>query len=447
MLRKLVDKKINLSQSNSLKDRLVKATIGSFGLKVSATALAFFLTFLFTQLLGSEGLGTYSYATTWANILSIPATLGLDNLLVREIAIYEAQSSWGLMKGILSWSNRIVLVISVTFAVVAAVTAWVLKGTSDPAIATAICLALITLPISSLRNLRLATMKGLHHIVKGQMPEMLFSPLLLILSMVGLYWLLPKYFNVNIVLVAKIAIVIFTYIIGVVWLWQALPKQVKNVAPQYEVRRWMRSALPFMFLGTIILINSRVDIVMLGILDGVKAVGIYTVIAGISQCVTFVYYSANNSFAPSMAGLYAQGNIEQLQRVINKSVGLVFLASAIVSAILIGFSHWILLIFGAEFTTGQTAMIILIVGQLLHAMHGPAGILLDMTGHEKYTAIAAGSSAILNICLNALLIPHWGINGAATATTISLIMVNIADIILVRTKLKLSVTLFGSIKS
>jgi O-antigen/teichoic acid export membrane protein len=267
---------------------------------------------------------------------------------------------------------------------------------------------------------------------------MLVSTLLLIILSPGVCFLLPQFFGVQGVLIIKIVIVIVTFVIGAVWLIRSLPSEVKKVTPEYQTRQWIRSALPFMFLGTIHLINSRVDIIMLGAIDGVKAVGIYTVILGITHLVTFIHHAANSVLAPNIASIYAEGRIEKLQRIINKSVRLVFIGSATISGILIASSYWILLIFGAEFTLGQTAMNILICGQLFSAMTGPVGIVLNMTGHERATAIALGASATLNIILNALLIPQWGINGAAIATTTSLIIVNIIKVIFMQKILKIS---------
>ncbi len=61
-----------------------------------------------------------------------------------------------------------------------------------------------------------------------------------------------------------------------------------------------------------------------------------------------------------------------------------------------------------------------------------------MTGHQNKTAIATTISAVLNIFLNALLIPQWGINGAAIATTTSIIAINIIKVMMMRKNLDLS---------
>jgi O-antigen/teichoic acid export membrane protein len=56
---------------------------------------------------------------------------------------------------------------------------------------------------------------------------------------------------------------------------------------------------------------------------------------------------------------------------------------------------------------------------------GPVGVVLIMTGHERDAALAIGVSAVLNLILNAILIPGWGMEGAAVATAASTVVWNI----------------------
>ena len=75
---------------------------GAFGLRLIYTGLTFLTSILLARVLGTTGFGTYTYAVVWAFLLSVPATMGFDNFIVREIAVYQTQSFWGLMRGILS---------------------------------------------------------------------------------------------------------------------------------------------------------------------------------------------------------------------------------------------------------------------------------------------------------------------------------------------------------
>lgn len=432
--------------NDSLKSKIIKGVAGSFGLNIALSGLSFMISILFARFLGTVGLGTYSYATTWANILGIPARLGIDQLLIREVAIYRSKSQWGLLGGLLRWANSIVLIFSVLLALISSVIVWTINGNSDSTIVAAIALAMMTIPIISLRTLRLGAMKGLHKVVLGQVPDSLIAPTLVIVLTSLSYLFFSESFNVFWVLIIKIVVTTITLFIGARWLWKSLPAEIKTVKPQYQGKVWLTNALPFMFLGAVQIINSRIDIIMLGGIRGVKEVGIYAVIVGIAQLTIFIHHAALSVLGPNIATLYSEGKFGQLEKLIQKSVLWVFLISLIVGGTIILLSKYLLLIFGTEFVPGRTALIILILGQIFHALTGPVGMLLNMTGKQNYTAATGALSAILNIILNFTFIPLWGINGAAVATTTSLTLTNMMNVIITKKKLNLSLYSFSSKK-
>ncbi|MGL4758514.1 MAG: oligosaccharide flippase family protein, partial [Patescibacteria group bacterium] len=305
-----------VEDNQSLKNKLLKGAAGSFGLKIASSGLGFVMSILFARFLGTVGLGTYSYATTWANLLGIPATLGTDQLMIREIAVYRSKYEWKLMGGLLRWANLIVLASSIAFAIIAGIIVWNLKINSEPEIVWAVVLAMITIPIISLRSLRLGAMKGLHRIVLGQIPDSLFAPVIIIVLTSGCYWLFSDDFNVFWVLIIKIIATLITFFIGSTWLWRSLPAPIKQIKPEYKSKQWLFNALPFMFLGTVQLINSRIDIIMLGEIKDVRSVGIYTVILGITELTVFIHHAANSVLGPTIATLYSEGKLKQLEKII-----------------------------------------------------------------------------------------------------------------------------------
>ena len=103
------------------------------------------------------------------------------------------------------------------------------------------------------------------------------------------------------------------------------------------------------------------------------------------------------------------------------------------------------MLFGKEFTQGQYALTILCVGRLIHAAAGSVGLLLNMTGNERFTFISNVAGTGLNVVLNALLIPRWGVEGAALATTSTTILMNIMNTLWVRQKLGIHCTAFGKL--
>ena len=432
-------------QQSSLKQRLIRGAAGTLGLRTAATGLNFITGILLARLLGASGFGIYTYAFTWTQLLSLGATLGLDNLIVREVAIYQSKSTWNLMRGLLRWANQIVLAVSVGLALGAIGVAWSLNIQANSEQFSTFCVAMLLIPIESLRNLRLAAMRGLHKILIGLLPEWILAPLLLLVLSGFTYLLLGEGLTAVWIAVIRVFAAAITLVIGMRLLNKIMPNAAQEVAPQYQVRTWLHSALPFMFMGSMYLIKSQTDLLMLGAIKGAEAVGIYFAVARGAQLIDFVTNAANTVLGPNIASLYAEGKPEQIEKILIKSSRAVCLISLPIIVGLVGFGHWYLLLFGSEFTQGQNSLIILCVGQLVNVGTGSVGLLLSMTGHERYTLISRGGSTILNVVLNALLIPRWGIEGAAIATASSTILLNVENTIWVRKKLGIHCTAFGKL--
>ena len=432
-------------RSSQLKQRLLQKATGTFGLRVAATALGFITSILLARLLGVVQFGIYTYAFAWVRFLNFPATFGLDNLLVREIAVCQTHSRWRLARGLLEWTNKIVLLLSGSIATIAIAIAIGLDLYSDPQMLWSFVLAMLMLPIMTLRNLRLATMRGLHHIVIGLVPEYIVAPLLIVILTAGAYFVLGENLTAAWAMGMRLAATIITLGIGIGILNRVLPIAVKEATPEYQKPGWIRSALPLAFLGATFVINTQADILMLGAIRGSEAVGLYIPVSRGAQLINFVTVAANTVLAPTIASLYSTGNSEKLQQVIVRGTRIVFWVATILALGLVIFGRWYLLLFGAEFTAGYYALSILCLGQLVNAATCAVSYLLVMTKYERFTAFSDGGGAFLNVGLNALLIPRWGIEGAAVATSISLIIVNIVNAFFVRQKLHLNATIIGNL--
>ena len=81
-------------------------------------------------------------------------------------------------------------------------------------------------------------------------------------------------------------------------------------------------------------------------------------------------------------------------------------------------------LFGKSFTAGAPALLILAVGHLVNAATGPTGILLTMTGKQKWEVANTISMVAFNFLLNLVFIPTMGLIGAAIATAVSIATIN-----------------------
>ena len=431
-------------RQGSLKNFLFKSIAGTFGLSIVNAGLNYIITILLARFLGATGYGTYVYALTLVGILQLPALLGLTTLLTREISAYKTKESWSLATGLFRWSDRVTFIFSLVLSLLAIYFAWLYKLSLPEGSFLVISIAILSLPLVVLSSIRQAVMQGLGYIVKAQVPTVLVRPVLLVIFLpVAFFWL------GSLSAVWAMAIYVLTTAVAAIMLViscdRSLPSKLKSAIPQYQGRLWIKDALPMLFISGMYLVNHQTDTVMLGALSDASSVGIYSIACRGVMVTGFVLSAFNTSLAPVFTNLYTGGEMDRLQRLVTKSCRSILLATTPIVLGLILFGNWFMLMFGAEFVAGTTALSILCLGQLFNAFTGSVALLLIMTGYQQYTAIGVAISAILNIILNWMLIPLWGINGAAIATTSSGAVWNIILVFFVYQKLKIFATPIGKI--
>ena len=141
--------------------RIVAAAGALFGLRVAFSGLSFAGSVLLGRLLGEEGFGAYSYALAWIVLIGIPAILGMDQLLARDIAAYHATSQWGPLRGLLRQATVAALIASLGIALLAGITAGVFLREQSELLST-FWVAVMLVPLISLTRVRQSTMQGLH---------------------------------------------------------------------------------------------------------------------------------------------------------------------------------------------------------------------------------------------------------------------------------------------
>jgi len=126
-------------------------------------------------------------------------------------------------------------------------------------------------------------------------------------------------------------------------------------------------------------------------------------------------------FFPVISELYARNKIDDLRNtyiVVTK-----WMLSLIFPAFLLTVlfpDQIVKILFGAEYIAGATALVILTSGFLIIAAVGPVTAILQTYGKTKIIMASGYIGAGMNFALNFLLIPIYGINGAAIATASSL---------------------------
>jgi O-antigen/teichoic acid export membrane protein len=245
------------------------------------------------------------------------------------------------------------------------------------------------------------------------------------------------------VVLLNLAAITLAFACGAYWLKTRLPREIKDVKPKTQIGTWFRSALPLLSVRGMQLISSQSQILILGTLRDPKEAGIYVAVDRIAWLIVFVLMSLNIASAPSIAKMYAEGDLVRLQGILTRSSRVVFGVSALVWLFVVCLGSRILELFGSEFVIGYRALAILSTGFLLCTSAASVGSLLVMTKYETDAAWVTAVSAAINICLGLLLIPRYSFEGAAIAATAGTLVMNILFGLIVFLRLGIDPTILG----
>ena len=183
---------------------------------------------------------------------------------------------------------------------------------------------------------------------------------------------------------------------------------------------------------------------MLAALRESESADVYQAAARGAELVAFSLMIVNLTIQPIISRLHASGDLARLQRVVTNGARAALALSLPIALVLVVFAKSILVdIFGPDFARGANCLGILCIAQIASGFVGSVDQILNMTGHERDTAIGMFIGAGTNIMLNAALIPMWDIEGAAIATGLSLVLWKLFLAIRVNRRLGISCTALG----
>jgi O-antigen/teichoic acid export membrane protein len=375
-----------------------------------------------SRLLGPAGFGAYSFAFAWASVLAIPAVLGLNFVLVRKVAAYKAHERWPELRGLLRRANQAVLGTSLVLAGGAALIS-VLLGFPDEELRWPFLIGLTLVPISALSIVRLSTLQGLGHVVLARLPETIVAPAAF-LGLVALVAVAGSSFSASWAIGLQSAGWFLAFVLGAILLRARIPRAVTSVAPAYEMRSWVRSAVPMLLVGALATVNFHAGTIALGVAADSAEVGIYTVATRIAMLVGFLSAAAMFPLMPAVARLHATHEHERLRILLPRSAQVVLLLSLPVAIAFLVLPGLFLGIFGSGYGEGGTVLRVLVVGELLKLVLGSASMALAMGGLEGQVLKGAAAGAVTDVVLLAVLVPPFGGEGAAVALAVSALAAN-----------------------
>ncbi|MBI5958404.1 MAG: oligosaccharide flippase family protein [Chloroflexi bacterium] len=130
-------------------------------------------------------------------------------------------------------------------------------------------------------------------------------------------------------------------------------------------------------------------------------------------------------FVPLTARLLAENNLNMARSVYQRVTRWVFLPTLIAAATAFVYAPTVLCIYGREYASGSTAFRILIVGFVINVLFGPNRAFLIASNRGHLILYSTLLTTALTLMVSVVLVPQWGIEGAAVAAAINIILGNL----------------------
>ncbi len=375
---------------------------------------------LLARFLGPESLGKYYLALSLTTIFAIFIDLGFANVLTREVAKNQAQASKWL-------GNILSLKIPLSFLAFLAIFVFINVSGYDALTKSLIYISSISMILDSFTSTFFSVARGYHNLKYESISSIIFQLIVLIIGYSAL--LLGGGLIPAMATLALASIYNFTYS------WFILSYKIKiKVRLFWEsivVKEILLVSWPFAAYGIFQRLYTYLDSVLLSLMVGDLAVGLYQVAFKIIFALQFLPMAFTASLYPALS-FYFKNNREQLAISFVRAMNYLIIISCpiIVGAIIL--ADKIVLLFKEGYSGAVLPLQISIISLFFIFLNFPIGSLLNACDKQRKNTFNMGLVMVLSIILNLILIPAYKVVGASITVLVTNALMFILGIIQVK---------------
>ena len=389
---------------------------------------------------GAIALGIVTIGTQFAFIVAAGTRFGMDMAAVRYVAIDIGAGHPGRIRPLVGRAIEIAAAISIAVGAVVYVVAGPVGralGDTQTADATAAALraAAVAIPFVALTYVWVAASRGLKVMRHTLYVQWVAQPLLWIVLMVA-FWQIQK---TEAMAVWAYAASWFLAAVAGRYFWGSISggherEELEPGAAGALVRYGAPRAPAALLSQGLFWIDYFVASYFVSAGDVTAAeVGVYSACVRVALVMVLFLTAVSYVFSPFVADLHARGERDRLDALFKAITRWTVAGTIPLLLLLLILPQSILRIFGgSEFASGSDALRILVIGQAINVSVGAAGFVLIMAGRTGWDLVVYGVSAALDLTLAWILVPRFGIEGAAASQAITIAVSNWLRLALVR---------------
>lgn len=398
----------------------------SLAIRGASVAAGFGVTLLIGRLFGPEANGHYALITQTGMFLSVVAVGGVDLAITREFSASVARGvpvRTGSFLRVVGYTMLIALALAALLVLGGRPLLTLLFNGNVPANGLTV-LMMIMLSRALTRTLG-AVLRSQRDYSWGQSVEVLLIPAT-VLILIGLGWARDVEQVLWMTAFAGLTV-------GVLAFLTCLRHVARtDGAHQVPMTRILKVAVPLWGVAIFLNIADWYGLATVSHMLGVYSAGLYRVAAQVASVLSIITMGLFSIFSPQFAEAYAREDMPRVASLAASATRLSTVFAFPLAVLLFVFAEPVLGLFGPEFVAGAGVLRIIVVGQAMFTITGPAGLLLAMTGHERVNLMITVVSTGLLLIAAPLAGKLAGLDGIATGLALVMMGRNLASVYFVR---------------
>lgn len=376
--------------------------------KVLRLVLGLVIGIWMARVLGPVKFGQFNYALAFVALFSSFASLGLDGVVVRNLAI--APEAAGQTLG----SALLLKLVGSLLAIFLCIASILFVNPDDHGIQVLVAVLSLGMFFQTFDVIDFWFQSQVisKYAVIARLPSLLFFTCVRIFLILGVLSLTMFAWAQTLeVLVAAIGLLVMYHYLG---------GRVSDWRPGYvQALALIRECWPLIFAGLSVMLYMKVDIVMLGKISGDRSAGIYSAATRLSEGFYFIPMIIASSVAPMLLRARARSPEQYLQGLFRLYVLMVRMSLVIAVPLAVVSPFLVALLFGSDFSESSAVLRVHIWAAIAVFLGVASSQYLTNEGLQELSLYRTLIGLVINVLLNLFLIPAYGAMGAAIATLIS----------------------------
>ncbi|MGL4396745.1 MAG: flippase [Hyphomicrobium sp.] len=434
----------NVMTANGEREKAQRNALIAFAVRCVSAGLLYLSQIFLARWIGGTDYGIYVTVWTWVLILGGLSHLGLSVASIRLAPVYREAGDFDALRGLIRGVRLFSLGAGLIVMAAGLAALWAFQPMIDEAYRLPLALALICVPLFTLTDVQDGIGRGNAWMGLALMPPYVLRPLLLLGAMYSAHL-------AGLGMSAATAVgaaIVATWGAGIIQTFIINRRLAETVPPgprRYMFKTWLKTSLPLAVILGCELLLQNTDVLVVSRYMSPADVGIYFAAGKTMALIMFVHYAVGSAVAHRFAALNARGDKESLRAFVKDAVNWTFWPSLAGAILILALGKPLLWLFGPQFEAGYPVMCILVVGFLVRSSMGPAEYLLNMLGEQALCATVLTASALFNIAMNFALVPKFGLIGAATATSMALMMAALMNSVVVWRRLEIEIAIWKNL--